>query len=113
MIEIVSEWKNAKINCVCKIILHLNYQTLSNMLWFYENGSILNATFLGIYKTTDTFDKDERCHTTLKGLSSVCAKLELPSSKNNDKLEIKVLQNLHRMLFSFAPSLDAQNMIIL
>ena len=28
----------------------LHYQTLSNMLWFYENNSILNATFFGIYK---------------------------------------------------------------
>ena len=25
--------------------------TLSNMLWFYENNSILDATFFGIYKT--------------------------------------------------------------
>ena len=29
---------------------NLRYQTLSNMLWFYENDSILNARFFGIYK---------------------------------------------------------------
>ena len=33
-----------------KIILPLHYQTLSNMLWGYENDSILNATFFGIYE---------------------------------------------------------------
>ena len=36
--------------CFYKIILHLRYQTLSNILWFYENDSVLNATFFGIYK---------------------------------------------------------------
>ena len=41
---------DAKIDCFYKIILHLHYQTLSNMLRSYENDSILNATFFGIYK---------------------------------------------------------------
>ena len=35
---------------------------------------------------------------TLEGLSSVCAKLELASSKNIEILAIKVLQSLDRML---------------
>ena len=64
------------------------------MLWFYENDSILNATIFGFYKDnrTDTFDKNKRCHLTLEGLSSVCAKLDPASSKNNKILEINVLQ---------------------
>ena len=36
--------------------------------------------------------KYDQFHTTLGGLNSVCAKLELTSSKNNDILEINVLQ---------------------
>ena len=40
-------------------------------------------------KTTNTFDKNNRCHTTVGGLSSVCAKLE-PARD----LEINVLQKL-------------------
>ena len=54
MIETVSEchqnWKSAKIVCFHKIVLHLHYQTLLNMLWLYENDSVLNATSFGIYK---------------------------------------------------------------
>ena len=37
--------------------------------------------------------KYDQCHTTLRGLGSVCAKLEPPSSKNKGILEINVLQN--------------------
>ena len=62
------------------------------MLWFYENDSILNATFSTFTKTTDTFNKIKRCQTTLEGLSSVCTILEPASSKNNEILEINVLQ---------------------
>ena len=62
------------------------------MLWFYENDSILNAIFFGFAKTTETFDKNKRCYMTLEGLTSVCAKLELASSKNNEILAINVLQ---------------------
>ena len=62
------------------------------MLWFYENDSFLNATFSAFTKTTDTFNKNKRCYMTLEGLSSVCAKLELASSKNNKVLAINVLQ---------------------
>ena len=36
--------------------------------------------------------KYNKCHTALEGLSSVCAKLEPASSKNNEILEINVLQ---------------------
>ena len=43
-------------------------------------------------KTTDTFNKNRRCHMALEGLSSVCAKLQPASSKNNEILEINVLQ---------------------
>ena len=63
------------------------------MLWFYENDSIFNANLLAFTKTTtDTFNKNKRCYVTLKGLSSVYAKLELASSKNNEILAINVLQ---------------------
>ena len=55
--------------------------TLSNMLPFYENDSILDATFSAVTKTTDTFNKNKRCQITLEGLSSFCAKLEPASSK--------------------------------
>ena len=67
--------------------------TLSNMLRFYENDYIMNATILAFTKITDTFDKNKRCHLTLEGLSSVCAKLNPASSKNNEILEINV--NIH------------------
>ena len=48
--------------------------------------------------------KYNQCHTTLGGLSSVCAKLEPASSKSNEILEICVLQKftphaLHEELF--------------
>ena len=36
--------------------------------------------------------KYNQCHTTLGGLSSVCAKIDPASSKNNEILEINVLQ---------------------
>ena len=58
------------------------------MLWFYENDSILNATFSAFTKTTDTFNKNKRCHMTLEGLSSVSAELEPAGFKNNQILEI-------------------------
>ena len=62
------------------------------MLWFYENDPILNATFSTFTKTTDTFNKNKRCHMSLHGLSIVCVKLEPTSSKYNEILEINVLQ---------------------
>ena len=40
----------------------------------------------------DILYKYKQCHTTLGGLSSVCAKSEPASSKNNETLEINVLQ---------------------
>ena len=61
------------------------------MFWFYENDSILNATFSAFTKTTDTFNKNKQLHMTLEGLSNVCAKLEPASSKNNEIFEINVL----------------------
>ena len=36
--------------------------------------------------------KYNQCHTTLAGLSSVCAELDPASSKNNEILEMNVLQ---------------------
>ena len=44
---------------------------LSNMLWFYENDSIETLHFSEFTKTTDTFSKNNQCHKTLEGLSSV------------------------------------------
>ena len=44
-------------------------------------------------KTTDTFNKNKRCHMTLEGLSSVCAKLDPASSKHNKILKINVSKN--------------------
>ena len=43
---------------------------------------------------------------TLEGLSSVCAKLELGSSKNNEIPEINVLQSLHCLYFKAENSLE-------
>ena len=43
-------------------------------------------------KTTDTFNKNKRCHMDLEGLSIVCAKLQPTSSKDNEIHEINVLQ---------------------
>ena len=62
------------------------------MLWFYENDSILNNTSLAFTTTTDTFNKSKQYHMTLEGLGSVCAKLEPTGPKNNEILEINVLQ---------------------
>ena len=58
--------------------------TLVKNVKVYENDSVLSTTFFGIY-TTDTFSKHKRCHMSLKGLSSGCAKLD-------EILEINVLQ---------------------
>ena len=70
----------------------LHYQTLSNTLWFYENDSYSERyVFSPFTKKTDTFNKNKRCHVTLEGLGSVCAKLKPVSSKNNEILEINVL----------------------
>ena len=77
------------------IILYLHYQTVPNTSWFYENHSILSATFLGIYKD------NSRCHMSLEGLRSVCAKLAPTSYKNNEILEINVLQKF--ILHAFFP----------
>ena len=76
------------------------------MLWFYENDSILHTTFSAFTKTTDKCNKNKQCHTTLKGLRSVCAKLEPASSKNNEILEINVLQKFTSQVLSFRPSLN-------
>ena len=46
--------------------------------------------------------KYNQYHTTLGGLSGVCAKLEPASSKNNETLEINVLQKFtHIALYEF------------
>ena len=61
------------------------------MLWFYENHSILNASFFGIYKNNR--HKNKQCHMTFEGLSSVCANLEpAGSTENNEILAMNVLQ---------------------
>ena len=76
-----------------KIILNLLHQTLSNMLWFYENDFLLNVAFFGIYEENrHIFKKMKRCFLPLEQLSIVCAKLEPASSKNNEILEVNVLQ---------------------
>ena len=59
------------------------------MLWLKGKSAILKfAMFEGMPC------KHNQCHTTLGGLSSVCAKLEPSSSKTNEILEINVLQKL-------------------
>ena len=56
------------------------------MLWLQGNDCILIAAiFRAPYKYN-------QCHTALGGLSSVCAKQESASCKNNEILEINVLQ---------------------
>ena len=62
------------------------------MLWLHENNSILTLHFSALTKTTDTFNKNKRCHKILEGLSSVCVKLEPASSKSNKILKINALQ---------------------
>ena len=66
----------------------------NNMLWLYENNSILTPHFSAFTKTTDTFNKNKRCHKILEELSSVCGRLEPASSKSNKILKINVLQKL-------------------
>ena len=76
--------------CFYKIILPLHYQTLSDMLWFYENDSISERyIFRHVRRQYLTFNKNKRYHMTLEGLS---AKLEPASCKNNKILKINALQ---------------------
>ena len=86
-------WNFTSILCM----LLLKPVKTSLMLWLHGNDSILRAllALLGIlYKFT-------QCHTTLGGLSSVCAKLLPASSKNNEILKINVLQKfMPRALFA-------------
>ena len=64
----------------------------------FTKMTILNAIFFGIYKDTDTFNKNKLCHMNLEGLSSVCAKLEPSSSKDNEILDMSC-RNLLPLLF--------------
>ena len=62
-----------------------NHHILSDMLWLYGNT-----------KRADKCNENNQCHMTWGCLSTVfeqsfCAKLELPSSKNNEIEEINVL----------------------
>ena len=67
---------------LCLVLLHPIKMAL--MLWLHENDPILTAaSFLAL---TDIPYKYNQCHTTLGGLSSVCAKLQPASSKNNEIL---------------------------
>ena len=60
------------------------------MLWLQGNDSILRtATFWHLQAYLYKYDQ---FHTILGGLSSVCAKFEPTTSKNNEMLEINVLQ---------------------
>ena len=71
------------------------------MLRFFGNNSILKAAFFGICKDSiDTPSKNKQCHLNFRELSSFWAKLDPAGSKNNEILEINVLQNLHQMLFT-------------
>ena len=59
---------------------------------FMKTTLFLELHFLAFTKTTETIDKKKRCHLTLGGLSSISAKLQPVSSKNNEIIEINVLQ---------------------
>ena len=61
------------------------------MLWLHGNNSILRAAILALAGIPYKYNQ---CRTTLGGLSSVCAKLEPLSSKNNEihNRQINVLQ---------------------
>ena len=84
---------------------------LSNMLRFYENDSILNATFSAFTKTTNTSNKNNRCPWWL---SSVCTKLKPATTKNNEILEINVLQKFtpHALSGSFRYRSDYRSLHI-
>ena len=58
MIEIVSEKRENRLFLQNHLPLH--YQPVSNILWFYEDDSILSATFSAFTRTTDTFYKNKR-----------------------------------------------------
>ena len=84
--------KTQKLTALQNHFASLHYQPLSNMLWFYENGSILSATFFWHLQRLQThLTKNKLCHMILEGLSSVCAKLEPASSKGKEILKINVL----------------------
>ena len=58
-------------------------------LWLHGNDSVLRAAiFLALAGMPYKYNQ---CHTTLTGLSGVCARLEPASSNNNGILEINVL----------------------
>ena len=77
------------------------------MLWLHRNDSILRAAILALVGIPYQYNQ---CHTTLGGLSSVCAKLEPVSSENNKILEINVRQKFtpHALFvnYFFAVTLD-------
>ena len=105
MIEIVSEYqtrKTRKSTVFTKSFCIYIIKPCQICYGFFENDSILNGTFSVFTKIIDIFNKHIRRHMTLEGLSSVCAKLEPASFKNNentrDKCPAKISPNALLML---------------
>ena len=73
--------------------LRNHFAFISSTLVKYVKTTLFWALhFSAFTNTTDTFSKNKWYHMILEGLSCVCAKLEPASSKNNEILEINVLQ---------------------
>ena len=69
------------------------------------NTTLFGTLHFSVFaKTTDILNKNKRYHMTSEGLSSVCAELEPVSSKDNEILEINVLQKFtsHALFNKFA-----------
>ena len=81
--------------------------TLSNLVKYvvvYKKTTLFwKLQFSAFTKTTDTFNKNKRWHITFEGMISVCAKLEPASFKNNEILQINVLQKFTSHALSLRP----------
>ena len=100
--QIVNLWQKSYLNAIKtrqarKSTVFTNHFafTLSNLVkcyGFMKTTLFWTLHFSAFTKTTDTINKNKRCHMTFEVLSSICAKLEPVSSKNNEMLEINILQ---------------------
>ena len=81
------------------------FRSLNSKFHFSTSKFPIRVSKLGARMNRFDCNKNKRCHITLEGLSSVCAKLEPDSSKNSEILEINVLQKFtthalcHRLQF--------------
>ena len=95
--KIVNLWHKSYLNAIKTIIdcfyKIINIINLCQICYGFMKATLFWTLHSSAFtKTTDTFNKNKRCHMALEWLISVCAKLEPVSSKNKEIVEINVLQ---------------------